>query len=95
MILIRFCVAALAYRANRQTSARPPVSTNNYPMPCCHREGIFLLIATSVPLFLSTFFIVEHQSGTGEGKGRADKAGTVKLVESALFGVELERRKIR
>lgn len=36
---------------------------------------------------------MEHQSGTGEGKGRADKGkgwnGQI-LVESALFGVTEE-----
>lgn len=30
-----------------------------------------------------------------EGKGKADKGGMVKFGESALFGLELERRKIR
>lgn len=56
MILIRFCVAALAHRAIANFRPPPVSLIINYPM------------AVAIAVFFAHVFIVEHQYGTGKGR---------------------------
>lgn len=71
---------------------QPAPCITNYPMAFAIAR-VFLIATSIVHVFhRGTNLELEKRYGR---EGKADKAGMVKFGESALFGLELERRKIR